>query len=270
MRWFKILYIIILSMFLFISLDAKAQKCKFDAVDCKGECGRFIDEDGDEYCDLTIFSKEILASQKKKDTTQKSAIPIITKIDTENKNPETNTAEKKITDQPAVKKSSLQKNELPSAKPTKSSDTIKLNTENRDTKTVAETSQVSQQTVKSLNINADNTKHPTKKRKAAYDFFFILAAVSLLYLLTYFLSSKGVLKKSSHKKIWNGLLLMTFLVGGIFGLLLVIAINYDVFKPTFRALMYWHVEVGIAMSFISIFHIFWHIKYFRNLLKPKQ
>jgi len=87
--------------------------------------------------------------------------------------------------------------------------------------------------------------------------------------LTLFLSQKQIIKKVTHRRIWNVLLLITFLVSCLFGLLLVIQINYNFAMDIFRTILYWHVQFGIAMSFIAIFHFLWHLKYYLNMFKKK-
>ena len=73
----------------------------------------------------------------------------------------------------------------------------------------------------------------------------------------------------NHRKIWNALLLITFLASGILGILLVIRINFGVAIPLPFNVMFWHVETGIAMFMISIFHISWHGTYFKNMFRIK-
>ncbi|NOQ68135.1 hypothetical protein GQ568_01700 [Patescibacteria group bacterium] len=98
-----------------------------------------------------------------------------------------------------------------------------------------------------------------------------LAPISIflivLYFITHILSNKKIISIASHRKIWNILLLVSFLISGIFGILLVIEINFGTkFSLPFN-MLFWHVEIGIAMFAISIFHIFWHWTYFKNMIR---
>lgn len=59
------------------------------------------------------------------------------------------------------------------------------------------------------------------------------------------------------------MLLTTFLLSGLSGIYLIIQINYG-FKISFPFnILFWHVEMGIAMATIGVFHILWHWKYFK-------
>ena len=103
------------------------------------------------------------------------------------------------------------------------------------------------------------------------DYFFI--HIVLILITFYFVSlliSKKKKKKCQHRKIWNILLLITFLISGIFGILLVLDINYGIKIPFYSDLLFWHVEFGIAMTIISIFHITWYWKYFKNMIPKKK
>ena len=74
----------------------------------------------------------------------------------------------------------------------------------------------------------------------------------------------------NHRKFWNILLLITFLASGILGILLVIRINLGIAMLLPFNIMFWHVEIGIAMVVISIFHTLWHLPYFKNLFMIKK
>ena len=104
------------------------------------------------------------------------------------------------------------------------------------------------------------------------NYFFIPIAVILLilYFISLTLSRKKKIKPSLHRKIWNLLLLITFLISGIFGILLAIIISYGIRLPYYSDLLFWHVEMGIAMTVISIFHIVWHRRYFIKMIPKKN
>jgi hypothetical protein len=89
----------------------------------------------------------------------------------------------------------------------------------------------------------------------------------LIYAVSFVLYKTKRIKISVHRKIWNVLLLATFLITGIFGLILTIQLDYTLpFSIPFN-LLFWHVEAGIVMTLISLFHIGWHFNYYRNLLR---
>jgi hypothetical protein len=100
-----------------------------------------------------------------------------------------------------------------------------------------------------------------------YYFLQIIIAVTALYLISYFLAKKNKIKLITHRKIWNSVLLASFLVVGILGLLLTINIQYGTSIGERAFELFWHVEAGIIMVLVSLFHVLWHIPYYKNLLK---
>jgi uncharacterized membrane protein len=86
----------------------------------------------------------------------------------------------------------------------------------------------------------------------------------ILYLFSYLLLKKGYLKRSRHVQIWNILILITFLVSVGVGMILIGLVEYGLALPISKDLLYWHVQVAIAMFMISIFHIHVYWKSFRS------
>ncbi|MFH1447508.1 MAG: hypothetical protein ABIG39_01480 [Candidatus Micrarchaeota archaeon] len=95
----------------------------------------------------------------------------------------------------------------------------------------------------------------------------ISVAIMVFYSISFILSRKKVIGVVTHRKIWNVLLLITFLVGSILGLLLAVRISLGVIVPLPFNMLFWHVEAGIAMTLIAMFHILWHWPYFKSILK---
>ncbi len=109
-----------------------------------------------------------------------------------------------------------------------------------------------------------------EQNKTTYHLIPISLLLIILYAITHILSKKKIVSVVKHRKIWNILLLITFLVSGILGILLVIRINFGIAIPLPFNILFWHVEVGIAMFVISIFHTLWHWAYFKNLFIIKK
>jgi hypothetical protein len=109
-----------------------------------------------------------------------------------------------------------------------------------------------------------------KKTKKPYNIILITSIVILAYLLTFILVKAGKLKKLSHRKIWNVILLVTFLVSCLLGFLLALQINYGFCMDWFRSFLKWHVEFGIAMTLIAVIHIVWHYKYYTTMISKKK
>ena len=66
------------------------------------------------------------------------------------------------------------------------------------------------------------------------------------------------------------LLAATFLITGIFGLILTIQLDYALPFTIPFDLLFWHVEAGVAMTLISLFHLGWHFNYYRNVFRRSR
>ena len=124
-------------------------------------------------------------------------------------------------------------------------------------------------------INAQETNDKNliinnKQNKMTYHLVPISLILILLYFITHILSKKKIISVVNHRKIWNVLLLVSFLVSGILGILLVIEINFGIRISSPFNILFWHVETGITMFAISIFHTLWHWAYFKNLFTVKR
>ncbi|MCK5475906.1 MAG: hypothetical protein KAI71_04980 [Candidatus Pacebacteria bacterium] len=117
--------------------------------------------------------------------------------------------------------------------------------------------------------NNENLIINNKQNKMTYHLIPIFLVLILLYSVTHILSKKKIISIVNHRKIWNILLLITFLLSGISGILLVIKINFGIVVPL-PNILFLHVETGIAMFVISIFHTFWHWSYFKNMFIIKK
>lgn len=199
-----------------------------DEVDCTGKCGSYIDEDSNTFCDYSILSNNQSKKSYTELTTEKSTEKVIKENALE--------VEKKLKSEPE-----------------------EINKKIENTSEIVSKNQSEKPYV--------YRKKSQRKHKAEYDLLTLLALCSGLYFITHTLAGRNIIKKSTHKKIWNSALLLTFLISCLFGLALVVELNYDIWKSSFKTLLYWHVEIGICMTIISVFHILWHWKYFKNLIK---
>lgn len=114
------------------------------------------------------------------------------------------------------------------------------------------------------------SENKTVKSSKKYHFVPIFIATLIAYIVSTVLVKTSVWSKPTHRKIWNILLCITFLVSGLLGLLLAIFINCQYYPESYIAFLRLHVEFGIAMAIISIFHILWHLTYFKNIFKKSQ
>lgn len=65
-----------------------------------------------------------------------------------------------------------------------------------------------------------------------------------------------------HKKIWNWILSVSFLGSGSLGLLLAFLIDRKLSIAWYKNILWFHVEFGIVMALVAIFHFGWHLRYF--------
>jgi len=102
-----------------------------------------------------------------------------------------------------------------------------------------------------------------------YHTVIIIISVLVLYLITWLLVRSKKIKQQSHRKLWNFLLLINFLVSGVLGIVLAIIIDLNITASWYREMLWIHVEFGIAMGIISVFHFFWHLKYYLKTFSKK-
>ena len=91
----------------------------------------------------------------------------------------------------------------------------------------------------------------------------------LIYGFTFILSRTGLLDRTRHRQIWNTSLLLTFFTTAILGIILAVQANYKLDMAIVDRLLIWHVDFGIGMSFIAVFHFSWHWSYFRKIISRK-
>ena len=63
------------------------------------------------------------------------------------------------------------------------------------------------------------------------------------------------------------MLLVSMIVSALLGVFLILAIDFNIKIALPFDMLFWHVEAGIALGIVGIFHIFWHWRYFAKLIK---
>ena len=103
---------------------------------------------------------------------------------------------------------------------------------------------------------------------ATYNFLPIAIATIVLYAISWFLARQGKhLSVLTHRKIWNGVLLISFVGLIVFSFLNVLSYDQGInVLPAFINVTFWHVEFGIVCMIIAFFHVLWHISYFQQYL----
>jgi hypothetical protein len=95
----------------------------------------------------------------------------------------------------------------------------------------------------------------------------ILAGLIAAYSLTWILSAKKVFKTLTHRKIWNVILLFSCLVSALLGIILTLNLDFDTNITLPFNMLFWHVEAGIALGMVALFHVVWHWRYFTKMIK---
>ncbi|MFA7170790.1 MAG: hypothetical protein WC180_02255 [Candidatus Paceibacterota bacterium] len=98
-----------------------------------------------------------------------------------------------------------------------------------------------------------------------YNFFLISAVTLGAYGVSWFLVKKKSLTLFQHRKIWNIILLVSFLVSGVFGMLITFLIDSGIRVSFYPNILRLHVELGIVMALVSSIHLLWHKQYYRNV-----
>lgn len=99
-----------------------------------------------------------------------------------------------------------------------------------------------------------------------YFFVPIWVAITVYYLLGSLMAQAGIIAISSHRRLWNFVLLFVFLGCAVLGVLLTININYKLGLSFVKELLNWHVQLGTAMSAVAFIHTIWHRGYFCKCL----
>lgn len=228
---------LVLSLFIIllgIVYNTQAQ-CPRGKTNCTGECGRFVDENGNGNCDLAEKTQQELTKDKQESKEQESKEIIIPKTDN------------------ADERSEVSK-------------------EDQETQTTEDDGIVQLGNEKVVEAKVEEVVVPeeVKNTEKPYRLIGITIITLACYFFTMLLVKMGKIKKFVHRKIWNILLLLTFIMSCILGLLLVIQINYGILKSLYVSNLKLHVEFGIAMTIIAIIHILWHLPYFKKLFKASK
>lgn len=84
----------------------------------------------------------------------------------------------------------------------------------------------------------------------------IISAIPVIggYLFTYSLYKLNLIKKSLHINVWNLIIGTTFIISAGAGFLLLVLLDFGVKLPISPQLLYWHVELGITLALVTLFH----------------
>lgn len=85
------------------------------------------------------------------------------------------------------------------------------------------------------------------------------------YILTYALYKLKLIRKALHINIWNFIIGLAFLISGLGGFALLLLLEFGVRLPINSQLLYWHVEFGITLFLVTVFHFHTYWKSAKNM-----
>jgi len=103
-----------------------------------------------------------------------------------------------------------------------------------------------------------------------YYFAWIALGTIAVYSASRLLVARGRLKPSTHRRLWNAVLLFGFLGVGTTGLLLVLRVSYGLALPSALEFLFWHVEAGIVFAIVGAIHGWWHWRYYWRIVRPAR
>jgi hypothetical protein len=100
----------------------------------------------------------------------------------------------------------------------------------------------------------------------------IIPAIPVIggYLFTYSLYRLNLTRKSLHINIWNLIIGVAFIISAGAGFLLLILLDFGIALPISPQLLYWHVELGITLALVTLFHFHTYWKSSRAIFVPAK
>lgn len=228
--------------------------CPKERTNCTNHCRRYTDENKNDTCDLseayirTILQKSIEPQGKIPELPAKDSLADNSKIKQAKEDLYTNTDDEKNGN--SLKVIAKKNTAVSKSSPVQHGDTDILEA------IVTPSNNI---------FNKESKSIP--KNTSPYHLITMSAVVLIGYVLSIVFVTVHFIKKSSHRKFWNLILLITFLLSGLLGVFLAIQISYDL--PIKNLTIYYviHVDAGIIMAILSFIHFYWHRKYYYSMLK---
>jgi len=115
--------------------------------------------------------------------------------------------------------------------------------------------------------NKENVVPQPVKITKEYYFWQMSLILSILYFSSVYLIKYNIFTLSEVRKFWNLALLVTFIITALTSVVYLLNLNYGIVIPTNLNITFWHIEIGLAMILISIFHTIWHVPYFKSYFR---
>ena len=100
-----------------------------------------------------------------------------------------------------------------------------------------------------------------------YNLIPLVTTTLIIYLITYLLYLENRLKRSIYYSIWKYVLMVSFILTGVTGLILGIFINYGIQTSWNLTIDFWHAEFAIIMAVSTLTHIHLYWKQVKKVFK---
>lgn len=117
------------------------------------------------------------------------------------------------------------------------------------------------------NVNSSNIQIAKSVPGESYYLVPLAITTMIIYLVTYLLYLENQLRKHVFYKIWNYVLIISFLVTGVTGLIMMIIINYGIRSSWNLTIDFWHAEFAIIMATSTLFHFHLYWKQVKKIFK---
>ncbi len=99
----------------------------------------------------------------------------------------------------------------------------------------------------------------------SYEFVPVSLIIIILYAISYLLYKESVITDAMHAKIWNIAIFVMGLTLAVIGLLISVFTEYGISIAINALMVFWHVEIGIVLFIIALFHIHLHWERFKRI-----
>lgn len=136
---------------------------------------------------------------------------------------------------------------------------------------ICDHSQTSAETAQTDSLSGNQPLAADKAQKRNdYYFWQMVLLAGAAWLSSALLIKTGKLSLSNQRKFWNFLLFASFLATAATSIIMLLNESYGASVKVPFNLVFWHIESGLAMIIISVFHIFWHIPYIKSYFPKKN
>jgi hypothetical protein len=90
------------------------------------------------------------------------------------------------------------------------------------------------------------------------------------YLFTYSLYRMNIIRKAIHINVWNFIVGLAFLISAGAGFLLLLLMELGIKLSISPQLLYWHVELGVTLALVTVFHIHTYWKSAKTMFFPAK